>query len=166
MPRQPTPSQLFPIQREAVELNVPESPNMKLRTIVLVLTAALSFASCSKENTSSPKVKRLVPTTAAEIEASPDFKLEHTTKAGIKLYVQELTPEVAKTVGFESPDHEFLQGDEQSPYYFLVMIRDGKIIDSEAAGEGALRPEETGELIGFMMKRDKGFQEVLKEATK
>lgn len=140
---------------------------MKTHAIIVSFIVMLCFIGCSKEGGgSSAKTKRLVPATAAEVMASPDYKLEHTTKTGIKLYVRELTPEIAKTIGFDSPDHEFLQGDDQSPYYFLVMIRDGKIIDTEAAGAGALKAEETGELMGFMMKRNKGFQDMMKEATK
>jgi hypothetical protein len=139
---------------------------MNIRIIIVSLIAALCFIGCSKEGSSSTRSKRLVPATAAEVMASPDYKLEHTTKAGIKLYVRELTPEIAKTITYESPDHEFLNGDEQSPYYFLVMIRDGKIIDTEAATAGALKIEETGEIMGFAIKRDKKMQEVLKEATK
>lgn len=139
---------------------------MNIRTIIVSLIATLCLIGCSKEGASSAKSKRIVPATAAEVMASPEYKLEYTTKAGIKLYVRELTPEIAKTITTESPDHEFLQGDNQSPYYFLVMIRDGKIIDAEAAGAGALKTEETGELIGFMMKRNKGFQDMIKDATK
>jgi hypothetical protein len=139
---------------------------MNMRTIIVSLIATLCLIGCSKEGSSSSKTKRLVPTTATEVMASPDYKLEHTTKAGIKLYVRELTPELAKTITFNSPDHEFLNGDDQSPYYFLVMIRDGKIIDTEAASAGALKPEETGEIMGFTMKRDKTMQEMLNEATK
>jgi hypothetical protein len=98
---------------------------------------------------------------SGHLQFSGHRRLARTTKAGIKLYVRELMPEIAKTIPVDSPDHEFLNGDEQSPYYFLVMIRDGKIIDTEAATAGALKPEETGEI----MKRDKKMQEMLKEAT-
>ena len=139
---------------------------MNISASIVSFIATLCIIGCSKEGSSSSKSKRLVPATAAEVTASPDYKFEHTTKAGIKLYVRELTPEIAKTITFDSPDHEFLNGDEQSPYYFLVMIRDGKIIDTEAATADALKPEETGEIMGFTMKRDKKMQEVLKEATK
>ncbi len=139
---------------------------MNMRTIVVSLIVTLCLVGCSKEGGSASKPKRLVPMTAAEVTASPDYKLDLTTKAGIKLYVRELTPEIAKTITPNSPDHEFLNGDSQSPYYFLVLIRDGKIIDTDAAGAGALKAEETGEIMGFTMKRDKKMQEMLKEATK
>jgi hypothetical protein len=139
---------------------------MNIRTIIVSLIATLCIIGCSKEGGSSSKSKRLVPATAAEVMASPDYKLELTTKAGIKLYVRELTPEIAKTVTGSSDDYEFLNGDDQSGHYFLVLVRDGKIIDTEAAGAGALKAEETGEITGFTMKRDKKMQEMLKEATK
>jgi hypothetical protein len=140
---------------------------MNIRTLIVFLVATLCLVGCSKEGGGAfPKTKRLVPATAAEVMASPDYKLELTTKAGIKLYVRELKPEIAKTITSDSPDHEFLNGDDQSPYYFLVMIRNGKIIDAEASAAGALKLEETGEIMGFTMKRDKRLQEMLKEATK
>ena len=140
---------------------------MNMRTLIVFLVATLFLAGCSKEGGgSSTKTRRLVPATAADVMASPDYKLELTTKAGIKLYVRELKPEIARTITADSPDHEFLNGDEKSPYYFLVMIRDGKIIDTEASAAGALNLEETGEIMGFTMKRDKGMQEMLKEAAK
>jgi major membrane immunogen (membrane-anchored lipoprotein) len=139
---------------------------MKIRTIIVSLTATLCLVGCSKDGGSSSKTKRLVPATAAEVTASSDYKLEHTTKTGIKLYVRELTPAIAKTITEDSPDHEFLNGDDQSAYYFLVMIRDGKIVDTDAATAGALKPEDTGEIMGFTMKRDKKMQEMLRQATK
>jgi hypothetical protein len=139
---------------------------MNLRTLIVSLFATLCLIGCSKEGTSPGKPSRLVPATASEVMASADYTLAQTTKAGIKLYVRELTPEIAKTITPDSPDHEFLNGDEENPYYFLVMIRDGKIIDAEASGAGALKLEETGEIIGFTMKRNKKMQEMLKEATK
>jgi len=138
---------------------------MNIRTIIVSLVATLCLFGCSNEGGSSTKAKRLVPGTAAEVVASPDYKLEHTTRSGLRLYVRELTPEIAKTITGDSPDYEFLQGDEQSPYYFLVLVRDGKIIDTEAATDG-LKPEDAGEIMGFTMKRDKKMQEMLKEATK
>ena len=135
---------------------------MIIRTIIVSLIATLCLVGCSKEGSASGEAKRLVPATAAEVMASPNYKLEHTTKTGIKLYVRELTLEIAKTITVDSPDHEFLNGDEQSHYYLLVMVRDGKIIDTEAATAGALKAEETGEIMGFTTKRDKKMREMLK----
>jgi hypothetical protein len=145
---------------------------MKIGITTASLAVALCFIGCSKdgastgEAASSTKARRLVPATAAEVMASPDYKLEHTTKSGLKLYVRPLTPEIAKSIPEDSPDQEFLQGDETSPYYFLVLVKNDKIIDSERASEGELTPADTGEVMGFIMKRDPGMQKLLKEAAK
>jgi hypothetical protein len=138
---------------------------MNNRTIIVSLIAAFCLLGCSKEGGSSSKFKRLVPATAAEVMASSDYKLEHTTKSGIKCYVRPLTPEIAKTVNDDSPDHEFLYGDEESPYYFLVLIRNGKIIDGEAAAAGAMTTAEGVEVMGLVMGRDPKMQKMLKEAV-
>ena len=140
---------------------------MKIRTGIISFVAILCLIGCSKEGgSSSTKAQRLVPTTAAEVMASPDYKLEHTTKAGIKLYVRELKLGIANTITLDSPDHEFLNGGDQCPYYFVVMIRDGKIIDTEAATAGALKAEESGEIMGFTMERDKKVREVMAQAPR
>ena len=77
-----------------------------------------------------------------------------------------MTPEIAKTIADDSPDQEFLQGDEDSPYYFLVFIKDGKIIDADQASDGGFTQGDIGEVMGFIMKRDPQMQEMLKEAAK
>ena len=133
---------------------------MSIRAIILSLITALCFAGCSKEGSSSSKAKRLVPATAAEVTASPDFKLEYTTKTGVKLYVRELTPEIAtNSIGVNTPDFEFLNSYDQGLCYLLVPIRDGKIIRDKD------RDPDTGEMIGFSARRDKKTLEMLKEAT-
>lgn len=140
---------------------------MKIQTTIASLAIALCFFGCSRQgdsSSSSTKAKRLVPATAAEIIASSDYKLEHTTKSGLKLYVRPLTPEIARTIPEDSPDHEFLQGDEDSPYYFLVLIKNGKIVEDSADEE--LTQADAGEVMGFIMKRDPAMQELLKEAAK
>jgi hypothetical protein len=134
--------------------------------IILSLIAAFCFVACSKEGGSSSKAKRLVPATAAEVMASPDYKLEHTTKAEIACYVRPLTPEIAKSVAEDSPDSEFLNGEDTDAPYFLVLIRNGKIIDAEAAADGAMTAGEGIEVMGFVMKRDPEMQKMLKEADK
>jgi hypothetical protein len=142
---------------------------MKMQTTIASFAIILCLVGCSREggsSGSSTKARGLVPATAAEVIASPDYKLEHTTKSGLKLYVRPLTPEIARTISEESPDQEFLQGDEDSPYYFLVPIKGDKIINSEEASEGGMTPADAGELIGFVMKRDPQMQEMLKEAAK
>ena len=123
-------------------------------------------ASSSSSSKSSGKSKRLVPTTAAEVMASTDYKLEHTTKSGIKCYVRPLTPEIAKSISEDSPDHEFLNGDDDGPFYFLVLIRNGKIIDTEAATAGAMTAAEGGEVMGFVMGKDPKLKQMLKETGK
>ena len=141
---------------------------MKTHAIVASLVAMLCFVGCSKEGGSSSKSsksKRLVPATAAEVIASSDYKLEHTTKSGIQCYVRPLTPEIAKTVSEDSPDYEFLNGDEVSPYYFLVLIRNGKIIDADAA-EGAMTPADGMEVMGFVIGRDPAMKKMLKDMGK
>lgn len=139
---------------------------MKELTLVLSVVAMLCLIGCSKEGGSSSKHKRLVPKTAAEVMASTDYKLEHTTKSGIQCYVRPLTPEIAKTVSEDSPDHGYLYGDDDSPYYFLVLIRNGKIIDDEAASAGAMTAAEGMEVMGFVMGKDPQFKQMLKEAGK
>src|SRR6185503_1445665 len=100
---------------------------MKIPTILVSLITALCFAGCSTESGSSKgSAKGLVPATAAEIIASPDFKLEHTTRSGIKCYTRPVSPEVYRSIETGSRDGEYLTGNERSGY-FLVPIRNGKI---------------------------------------
>ena len=165
---------------------------MNIPTIIVSLIATLCLVGCSKEGGgASTKGKRLVPATAAEVMASPDYKLEHTTGSGLRLYVRELTPEIANTIYTASPDFEFRQGNPYSPYYFLVLIRDGKIIDRDAqfplrdgevidwdapdAPPNPIKPGDLSEIGDFKHKhkRDKmkqkfeqKFEEMVKEATK
>src|SRR5688572_27365544 len=100
---------------------------MPARTVIVLLLAMLCLVGCSKKTASASNPQRLVPRTAAEVIAAPDYRLEHTTKSGMQFYVRDLTPQIAQSISANSPDQEFLNGNEQSPYYFLVMIRDGKI---------------------------------------
>src|SRR5438093_13333456 len=93
---------------------------MKIKVGVVSLMAMCCFVGCSEEDSasssssskSSGKSKRLVPTTAAEVMASTDYKLEHTTKSVVKCYVRPLTPEIVKSISEDSPDHEFLNGED------------------------------------------------------
>ena len=132
---------------------------MRIHAFIGSIIATLCLIGCSKQGGS----KRLVPKTAAEVMASADYKLEHTTKGGIQCYVRPLTAEIAKTVSEDSPDHEFLYGDD-GPNYFLVLIRDGKIIEGEAAAAGALTMADGIEVTGFVMGRDPTMKQMLKEA--
>lgn len=97
-----------------------------------------------------------MPATGAKVMASPDYKLEHTTKSGIKCYVRPLTPDVARAITADNRDHQFLQGNEKTSFYLLVPIRDGKIMDGEAA-EMTL-PDST-EIMSFTLKRDSEMKE-------
>ena len=124
---------------------------MKIRTIIVSLFAMLCMIGCSKHSGMVSKSKGLVPATAAEVAASPDFKLEQTTKSGLKIYIRELTPEIAKTISVDSPDFSFLQGDGQYVCFFEVLIRGGKIVDADKADDG-LKPEDVGELLSFTMQ--------------
>ena len=84
-----------------------------------------------------------------------------TQPTGVKIYVRELTPEVAtNTIGVNSPDFEFLSSYEPGFCYLLVPIREGKIVRDRD------HDPDTSEMIGFATRRDKKTQEMLKEATK
>lgn len=127
--------------------------------LILSLFATLCVIGCSKEGGSS---RALVPATGEKVMASPDYKLEHTTKSGIKCYVRPLTPEVARAITADNRDHQFLQGDEKTSFYLLVPLRDGKIMDGEAA-EVTL-PDST-EIMSFTLKKDSEMKK-MKEGGK
>lgn len=135
---------------------------MKMPTLIVFMIIGLSFLGCSKE-AERPKssAKRLVPATAAEVMASADYKLEHTTKSGISCYVRPLTSEVADSISVDSPDHAFLSYGAKS--CLLVPIRDGKIIPE-------LSTEDSGEVQAFLFKRmmadDPEAQKALKSLGK
>lgn len=99
--------------------------------------------------------------------ASPDYKLEHTTKSGIKCYVREITLEVARSITENSPDHPFLAEGEK-PYLFVV-VHNGKVIDL-AADETGLSIEQGLEIAAWSMKKtmaeDAEMQKMLQEAGK
>ena len=132
---------------------------MKTATIMVSLIATMGLVSCSKETAAKPK--RIVPATAAEITVSPDYKLEHTTKSGIKCYVRSLTPDLGKSIAINSPDYEFLNGEDQNAYYFLVLIRNDKIIDAESAAAGAMTASDGSEVLTFVIKRNPKMPEML-----
>lgn len=136
---------------------------MKTPLFIFSLIATLCVIGCSKEGGTSGKSKALVPATGAQVMASPDYKLEHTTKSGIKCYVRPLSPEVARTITANNRDHQFLQGDEKTFFYLLVPLRDGKIMDGEAA---EVTLADSTELMGFIMQKHPEMQKMLKEAGK
>jgi hypothetical protein len=116
---------------------------MKATTLIGSLFTALCLMSCSSGDDASVKAKRLVPTDAAEIASSPDYKFERTTKSGIKCYVRPLTPEVVASIPGDSPDREFLTTGKNP--YFMVPIREDKILK--------LNKEESAEVAAFMVER-------------
>jgi len=129
---------------------------MKLTIVIGSLVTALCLIGCSEEGGSSGTAKRLVPTKAAEVTGSPDYKFERTTKSGIQCYVRPLTPEVVATIPADSPDRGFLMAGATP--YFLVPIRDDKIV--------ALNKEESAEMAGFMIERMIESNPELKKAFK
>jgi hypothetical protein len=146
---------------------------MKIPTLIVSLVTALCIVGCSKEGGSSGKAKGLVPATVAELTASPDFKLEHTTESGIKCYVRELTPEVASTIAEDSRDDHFLER-RKRPYLFVVVL-DGKMVDfTEISAENPVfNTQQSGEVFAWGASRslkaddfDKELQEMLKKAGK
>jgi hypothetical protein len=101
---------------------------MKTTAIITIIATALCLCGCSKETASSKgDVPGIVPATAAEVIASPQFKLEHTTRSGVKCYTRVVTSEEYRAISEKSADRNYLNGRE--PFaFFLVPIRDGKII--------------------------------------
>jgi hypothetical protein len=111
----------------------------------VLLSITFCFLGCSKAKR-SPEThygRSLVPTTAQEVVAAPDYKLEYTTKGGIQCFVHPVTPELAKSLTVDSPEFRFLV--EGNSPFFLIPIRDGKIIN--------LPPEEAAEVMQFNAKR-------------
>ncbi|MEO6183396.1 MAG: hypothetical protein ABIP71_09905 [Verrucomicrobiota bacterium] len=115
---------------------------------IFALIALLFLFGCSKESESG-KPKRVgrsyVPTNAAEVAASRDFKLEHSTKSGIQYYVCPLQQEIVKSISFDSPDYTYLI--PASNPFFLVPVRNGQIVDLNTA--------EAAEMAEYVAKRGK-----------
>ncbi len=137
---------------------------MEIRTIIVSLFATLCIISCSKQSGMVSKSKGLVPVTAVEVATSPDFKLEYTTTSGLKLYVRELAPEIAKTISVDSPDFKFLQGDRQHVCFFLVLIRGGKIVDTDKDFD-EVKSGDLSEILNVIMQHMRKAQETLKGVT-
>ncbi|TAK96063.1 MAG: hypothetical protein EPO07_14865 [Verrucomicrobia bacterium] len=127
----------------------------------------LLLVGCSKKSDSSANLARLVPASAVELTKNPEFKLEHTTKSGVRCYVRALTPEQAKVIPEKSSDHNFLTEGEKP--YLLVPVFQDKIIDL-TADETGLTTEQGLEVAAWamakMMSEDKQMQEMLKQAGK
>jgi hypothetical protein len=107
----------------------------------------LSFIGCSKEGASTKPVKqpRLVPATVAELEASPDFKLDYTTKGGTKIYIRFIDPKVDESIA-DTPDWQFRDGSASKPYLVAVAYR-GSVVSEDSLDtllrtpDGAYTPE-------------------------
>jgi len=139
---------------------------MKIPSLAASLLVAVCLIGCSK---SGGKAKGMVPATAAELAAIPEFKLEHTTKSGVKCYVREISAEVAKTITERSPDHPFLSDENPDKPYLLVVVNNGKICDLTAEDSGLTMEqglEVSAWAIGKLLAEDKEFQEMLKKAGK
>jgi hypothetical protein len=128
---------------------------------------------CSKEGGSSGKAKGLVPDTAAELTASPEFKLEHTTESGVKCYVRELTPEVAGAIASDSRDHHFFE--ERKHPYLVVFVFNEKIVDMKEvnAENPVFTSQQSSEVFAWASQRamkademDKQVEEMLRKAGK
>jgi len=121
---------------------------MKIPSIIVLLVALSCLVGCSDNSSNNSML--LVPPNAAKVLKSPSYRLEHTTASGIKCYVRPLVPEIARTISVDNPDFEYLRGDDINPYYLLVLIRNNKIIDKEAAEGGALTDTDQAELESFL----------------
>jgi hypothetical protein len=121
---------------------------MKLPIIIVSLVAMFCLVGCS--DNSSDQSALLVPRSAGRVMKSPAFKLEHTTEGGIQCYVRPLVTELARTITVDNPDFEYLKGDDINPYYLLVLIRKGKIIDKEAVEAGALSEADQAQIDSFV----------------
>ena len=115
---------------------------------IFALLALFFLFGCSKEG-GSGRPKRVgrsyVPTNAAEVAASLDFKPEHTTKSGIQYFVCPLQQEIAKSISIDSPDYKFLI--LADPPFFLVPVRKGQIVE--------MNPAESSEMTEYVAKRGK-----------
>ena len=116
---------------------------MKITSLIGSLFTALCLIGCSNGDDASGNAKRLVPTKAAEVTSSPDYKFERTTKSGIKCYIRQLTPEIVASIPVDSPDREFLTTGKNP--YFMVPIRDDKIVK--------LDKEESAEVAAFTIEK-------------
>ena len=123
---------------------------MKTPVVVATLVVLLSLIGCSKEDSSSSKkaVKqpRLVPSTVAELEASPDFKLDYTTQRGTKIYIRFIDPKVDESIAEDSPDRAFRDGLASKPYLVAVAYRESVVSEESLdtllrTPDGAYTPE-------------------------
>lgn len=131
---------------------------MKMQTLIASLIVMLGIVGCSKDGKPSVKQQRLVPSTVAELEASPDFKLDHTTKGGIKFYVRDISSEVADSIDADSRDSRFLDGG-RTPQLFAVVYKGDVVsydsLDAMIFGADSVFPEdEAKDVIRYIVKRE------------
>jgi hypothetical protein len=121
---------------------------MKKPTLIASLVISLCLFGCSKGGKAG-----LVPGTAADLAASPEFKLEHTTPSGVKCYIREITREVAATIAADSRDGHFLEKHKQP--YLQVFVCNDKIVDVRALKEGnrALNTQQATDVFAWGVKR-------------
>jgi hypothetical protein len=120
--------------------------DMKKPILIVSLVISLALFGCSEGG-------GLVPRTAGELAASPEFKLEHTTPSGVKCYVREITREMANTIPADSRDSHFLEKHKQP--YLQVFVCNEKIVDVRALKEGnrALNTQQAMEMTAWGTKR-------------
>lgn len=121
---------------------------MKKPTLIASLVISLCLFGCSKGGKGG-----LVPSTVADLAASPEFKLEHTTPSGVKCYVREITPEIAATIAADSRDSHFLEA--HKPPYLLVFVCNDKIVDlrENNIGKGMINAQQASDMFAWGMKR-------------
>jgi len=95
----------------------------------------------------------LVPSNAAEVEASTQFELAHTTKEGLRFYVRALSRGVADTIVIGTRDFQFLCGDGDGQY-LLVLIREERILRGEPKPGGDLEKSDVTEVLAFLSQRE------------
>jgi len=119
---------------------------MKKPTLIASLVISLCLFGCSKGGKAG-----LVPSRAAELAASPEFKLENTTPSGVKCYVREITPEIAATIAADSRDSHFLEKHQQP--YLLVFVCNDQIVDMKEPGNRALNAQQASDMFAWGVKR-------------
>src|SRR5262245_28008517 len=100
---------------------------MRNPILIAPLVISLCWLGCSKK---AGEAGGLVPGTAADLAASPDFTLEHTTPNGVQCYVREITREIAKEIPANSRDRHFLEQHKEP--FLAVFVCNDRIVDMKA----------------------------------
>ena len=122
---------------------------MKTNTMLALIAFAALCSACTPKK---PTRESLVPTVESLV-VSPEWRLAHTMKSGIALYVRALDADTKSALSNPShPDRSFLQEDaDGQPLYLLVPIKDGKITELKS-------PEDIGEGVAFIMRTVNGLK--------